>query len=136
MKTRKLHMIGNAHIDPVWLGSGRRVPPGQGQLPLRPRAYEGISRLLRRLLRVGGGIGSHDVCRDPAARGRRALGIVGGWWVRTGSQHPPAESFVRHGLYGQRYFKEKFGVTAQTGFNVDSFGHAETLPQILKKERP
>src|SRR5574339_102087 len=60
-------------------------------------------------------------------------GIVGGWWVEPDCNIPSGESFVRHGLYGQRYFKEKFGVTARTGFNVDSFGHAGTLPQILKK---
>jgi alpha-mannosidase len=59
--------------------------------------------------------------------------IVGGWWVEPDCNIPAGESFVRHGLYGQRYFKEKFGVTARTGFNVDSFGHAGTLPQILKK---
>lgn len=59
--------------------------------------------------------------------------VVGGWWVEPDCNIPAGESFVRQGLYGQRYFKEKFGVTARVGFNVDSFGHAGTLPQILKK---
>ena len=45
---------------------------------------------------------------------------------------PSGESFVRQGLYGQRYFNEKFGVTAKVGYNVD-FGHNNMLPQILKK---
>src|SRR5450756_1325323 len=43
------------------------------------------------------------------------------------------ESFVRQALYGKRYFQEKFGVDVKVGYNVDSFGHAGTLPQILAK---
>ena len=59
--------------------------------------------------------------------------IVGGWWIEPDCNIPAGEIFVRQGLYGQRYFKEKFGVTAQVGYNVDSFGHNGMLPQILKK---
>ncbi len=58
--------------------------------------------------------------------------IVGGWWIQPDCNIPSGESFVRQGLYGQRYFKEKFGTTAQAGYNVDSFGHNGTLPQILR----
>ena len=43
------------------------------------------------------------------------------------------EAFARQSLYAQRYFKETFGMTARVGYNVDSFGHNEMLPQILKK---
>ena len=59
--------------------------------------------------------------------------LAGGWWVQPDCNIPSGESFVRHGLYGQRYFKEKFGKMAETGYNVDSFGHNGNLPQILKK---
>ena len=48
--------------------------------------------------------------------------IVGGWWIQPDCNIPNGESFVRQGLYGQRYFLEKFGVTAKVGYNVDSFG--------------
>ena len=40
---------------------------------------------------------------------------------------------MRQGLYGQRYRRKRFGRTARVGSNVDSFGHAPSLPQILKK---
>jgi alpha-mannosidase len=59
--------------------------------------------------------------------------VVGGWWIEPDCNIPGGEALVRQGLYGQRYFKEKFGVTAKVGYNVDSFGHAGTIPQILKK---
>ena len=39
---------------------------------------------------------------------------------------------MRHTLISQRYFKEKFGVTATTGYNVDSFGHNAGIPKILR----
>ncbi|MEM2027950.1 MAG: glycoside hydrolase family 38 C-terminal domain-containing protein, partial [Candidatus Bathyarchaeia archaeon] len=45
------------------------------------------------------------------------------------------ESFIRQALYGQRYFKEKFGLMAEVGYNIDSFGHNAMLPQILAKCR-
>ena len=69
--------------------------------------------------------------KERIQEGRWAL--VGGWWVQPDCNVPGGESFVRQGLYAQRYFKEKFGVTATTGYNVDSFGHNGMLPQILKK---
>lgn len=59
--------------------------------------------------------------------------IVGGWWVQPDCNLPHGESFVRQGLYGQKYFREKLGVTARVGYCVDSFGHFGMLPQILKK---
>jgi alpha-mannosidase len=40
---------------------------------------------------------------------------------------------VRQALYGQRYLREKFGITATTGANIDSFGHNATIPQILAR---
>jgi len=46
---------------------------------------------------------------------------------------PSTEAFVRHCLYGKRYFREHLGADVVTGWNVDSFGHAAGLPQILKK---
>ncbi|MFW5980717.1 MAG: alpha-mannosidase, partial [Halanaerobiaceae bacterium] len=59
--------------------------------------------------------------------------IVGGWWVEPDCNIPGGESYVRHALYSQRYFKDKFGKKAVVGFNADSFGHNGMLPQILKK---
>jgi len=59
--------------------------------------------------------------------------IVGGWFLQPDCNIPSGESFARHGLISQRYFKEKFGTPAKTGYNVDSFGHNWNLPKILKQ---
>jgi alpha-mannosidase len=59
--------------------------------------------------------------------------VAGGWWIQPDCNAPAGESFVRQGLYAQRYFLEKFDLTARVGYNVDSFGHNGNLPQLLKK---
>jgi len=133
-----VHMIGNAHIDPVWLW----------------RAEEGFDEVrrtcasaLERMDETPGFI----FCRSSAAtyawleanepelfeqiHQRVAEGrwcIVGGWWVQPDCNVPCGESFVRQALYGTRYFIERFGANVRVGYNVDSFGHAAQLPQILK----
>jgi len=38
---------------------------------------------------------------------------IRGWWIEPDCNIPSGESFIRQALYGQRYFKEKFGVTAE-----------------------
>ncbi|MBQ7380430.1 MAG: hypothetical protein IJW70_12215, partial [Clostridia bacterium] len=58
--------------------------------------------------------------------------LVGGWYLQPDCNMPAGESFARHALISQRYFKEKFGVTARTGYNVDSFGHNASLPKLLQ----
>ncbi len=58
--------------------------------------------------------------------------IVGGWWVQPDTHLPSGETFARHALYAQRYYKEKFGITCKTGYCVDSFGQSAGLPQLLK----
>src|SRR5688572_422673 len=132
-------MIGNAHIDPVWLWQWQ-----EGFHEVKASFRSALDRMKEYpdFTFVSSSAAFYQWVEesDPAMlaeiqehvrEGR--WGIVGGWWVEPDCNIPAGESFVRHGLYAQRYFKEKFGVIARTGFNVDSFGHAGTLPQILKK---
>jgi alpha-mannosidase len=58
--------------------------------------------------------------------------VVGGWWVEPDVNIPSGESMVRQGLYGQLTLERLLGHRATVAFNPDSFGHADTLPQILK----
>lgn len=55
-----------------------------------------------------------------------------GWWLQPDCGLALGESYVRQGLYGQRYLKEKFGKYSHIMFNIDSFGHSDMLPQILR----
>ena len=137
-KQQTLHMIGNAHIDPVWLWRWQ-----EGCHEVLASFRSALDRLQEDpdFIFVSSSAAFYAWVEqiDPAMfeeiRQRVREGrweIVGGWWIQPDCNIPGGESFVRQGLYGQRYFKEKFGITAQVGYNVDSFGHNGTLPQILK----
>lgn len=132
-----VHMIGNAHIDPVWLW---RV--GEGREEVLSTYRSALDRMVETpefVFSSGGAVTYRWVQEDApdlfatiqqrVAEGRWSL--VNGWWVQPDCNIPSGESFVRHGLYGQRALMEMFGTRAVTGYNVDSFGHACSLPQIL-----
>jgi alpha-mannosidase len=134
-----LHMIGNAHIDPVWLWRWQ-----EGCHEVLASFRSALDRLSEdpEFLFVSSSAAFYQWVEQiqPAMfeeiRARVAEGrweIVGGWWIQPDCNIPGGESFVRQGLYGQRYFHEKFGVTARVGYNVDSFGHHGMLPQILRR---
>ena len=136
---RVLHMIGNAHIDPVWLW---QWPEGYQEVRATFQSaidrmdeypdfvftcdsvlfFEWVEESDRELF---------ERIRERVAEGR--FQIIGGWWVEPDCNIPGGEAFVRQALYGQRYLKEKFGILATTGANIDSFGHNATIPQILAK---
>jgi alpha-mannosidase len=139
LKKTKLHMIGNAHLDPVWLWQWQ-----EGFQETKATFRSALDRMKEfdDFIFTSSSAAFYEWVEnnDPAmfaeikqrVREGRWV-IVGGWWIQPDCNIPGGESFVRQGLYGQRYFKEKFGVTAKVGYNVDSFGHAGSLPQILKK---
>ncbi|HLK05659.1 MAG TPA: alpha-mannosidase [Candidatus Acidoferrum sp.] len=59
--------------------------------------------------------------------------IVGGMWVEPDLNMPGGESLVRQLLTGKTYFRRKFGVNVNIGWNPDSFGYNWQLPQIYKR---
>ena len=139
MKDKKLHMIGNAHLDPVWLWNWQE-------------GFQEVKATFRSALdRMNEDENFVFTCSSAAfyewvehnnpqmfeeIKKRVAEGrweVVGGWWIQPDCNIPSGEAFARQGLYGQRYFKEKLNTLATTGYNVDSFGHNGNLPQILKK---
>ncbi|MDN4072995.1 alpha-mannosidase [Fictibacillus terranigra] len=139
MKTETFHMIGNAHLDPVWLWQwqeGFQETKATFRSVLdRMNEYDDFiftssSAAMYEWVEENNPEMFEEI-RQRIKEGRWR--IVGGWWIQPDCNIPGGESFVRQGLYGQRYFQEKFGVTAKVGYNVDSFGHHGMLPQILKK---
>jgi len=59
--------------------------------------------------------------------------IDSGQWVEPDHNLPSGESLARQFLYGQQYIESRFGTRSKTLINSDSFGHARSLPQILKQ---
>ena len=135
----KIHLIGNAHIDPVWLWEWQ-----EGLAEIKATFRSALDRMKEFPDYVfTSACGAYymwieetdpEMFREIKARvdeGRWC--ITGGWLIQPDCNLPCGESFARHTLITQRYFKEKFGRTAKVGYNVDSFGHAWTLPMILRE---
>ncbi len=135
---KKIHMICNAHIDPIW----------QWDLP------EGVSATLStfysavRLCHEFDYIFCHnevtvykyveEYAPELFAQIQELVKagkwhIMGGWYLQPDCNMPTGESFVRQIREGQRYFREKFGVVPTTAINFDPFGHSVGLVQIIKK---
>lgn len=139
MTDKTLHMIGNAHIDPVWLWNWQEgfheVKASFRSALDRMNEYEDFKFVSSSAVFYEW-VEKSDPTMFAEIQERVKEGrweIVGGWWLQPDCNIPAGESYVRQALYGQHYFKEKFGVTAKVGYNVDSFGHNGMLPQILKK---
>ena len=132
-------MIGNAHIDPVWLWQWQ-----EGYQEIKATFRSALDRMEENEAFV-----FTCACaeyyrwveeNDPemfeeisqrVAEGRWVL--AGGMWVQPDMNTPCGESIARHLLYSQRYFFSRFKKTASFGYNVDTFGHNAMLPQLLKK---
>jgi alpha-mannosidase len=134
-----LHLVGHAHIDPVWLWQWQ-----EGLAEVRATWRSALDRMREypemRFTASSAAFYAWVEDHDPAmlveiaervAEGRWEL--AGGWWVEPDVNIPSGESFVRQALLGQRWFHQRFGRIATVGFNPDGFGHAAGLPQILAR---
>jgi alpha-mannosidase len=141
MKSKVLHLISQAHLDPVWLW------------PLREGIAEALTTMRSAVDRAAE-TPSFKFTRSSAITYRwvkemdpRLFSeihklikagrweVIGGWLEQPDCNLPSTESFFRQGLHAQTFFKNEFGAPGKTriGYNVDSFGHAGGLPQILKQ---
>ncbi|MHA1732911.1 MAG: glycoside hydrolase family 38 C-terminal domain-containing protein [Promethearchaeota archaeon] len=59
--------------------------------------------------------------------------LAGGLMNECDCRIPSGEALVRQRLYGQLYYLEHFGKTADVEWMPDTFGWANTIPQILLK---
>ncbi len=139
MKNKKVHLVCNAHLDPVWLW---RRSEGMGEalstfriaadfceryddfvfnhneavlyewvMENEPELFERIQKLVK--------IGKWR--------------IMGGWYLQPDVIMPCGESIIRHIRIGNEFFKKYFHYVPKTAMNFDSFGHSKGLVQILKK---
>lgn len=139
MSPIKVHLICNAHLDPVWqwrwdegaseaLATFRNAVDILDEHPAlifchnESALYEWAERLDPALF---------DDIRRLVAAGRWA--VSGGWFIQPDANLPGTESLVRTIAEGRRYFRETFGAAPRVAYNFDSFGHSGGLPQILRR---
>ncbi|MBE6726258.1 MAG: alpha-mannosidase [Ruminococcaceae bacterium] len=135
----KVYCIGNAHLDPVWLwewyegyaevkATFRSALDRMKEFP----AYKFTSACAAYYEWVrDSDPAMFDEIRERVREGRWS--VTGGWYIQPDCNIPSGESFARHALISQRFFREEFGKAAETGYNVDSFGHNGSLPMILRQ---
>ncbi|KAG8887766.1 Glycoside hydrolase, 38 vacuolar alpha mannosidase [Tulasnella sp. 332] len=58
--------------------------------------------------------------------------LVGGSWVENDSNMPSGEALARQMIFGQRYFRSRFGVTCKVAWLPDSFGYSAGFPQLMR----
>ncbi|WP_135547932.1 glycoside hydrolase family 38 N-terminal domain-containing protein [Paenibacillus cymbidii] len=136
---RKLHLLCNAHLDPVWQweweeGAAAAISTFRAAADFCEE-YEGFvfnhnEALLYRWVEE----------YEPAlfARIQRLVRegrwhMMGGWYLQPDCNMPSGESIVRHIVLGRAYFRDKFGAEPTTTINFDSFGHSRGLVQIMAK---
>lgn len=137
MKT--IHMICNAHIDPVWLwnwqeGAAAAISTFRCAADFCDEFDGFVFNHNESLLYKW--VEEHEPQLFDRIKAHVKVGkwkIMGGWYNQPDCNMPSGESFTRQILYGKNYFLEKFGVEPQTALNFDSFGHTRGLVQILKK---
>ena len=134
---KKICMVGNTHFDPVWLwrwneamssitATFRSALERMKEYPdfkysfSAPAVFEWIKNTDRELF---------EEIKQRVKEGRWEL--CEGWWLQPDCCSALGESYVRQGLYAQQYLDKNFGKRSKTVFNIDSFGHPGTLPQIL-----
>ena len=135
---RTIHLVGNAHLDPVWLW-----PWQEGYAEARATFWSAIHRMAEYpdfvftcdqvVLLSWVKESDPELFEQIRQRVRQGRWVnTGGWWVEPDCNSPMGESFVRQGLYGQRFLLAEFGQPATVGMNVDPFGHHAMIPAILR----
>lgn len=134
----RFHMIGQAHIDPVWLW-----PWTEGVSVVHSTFRSALDRMNENpefcftasSAQFYEWVAENDPAMLTEIRKRINEGrwnLAGGWWVEPDMNIPSGEAMVRQGLYGQLTIERLTGHRATVAYCPDSFGHASSVPQILK----
>lgn len=134
---RTVHIVLNAHLDPVWLW-----PWTAGVDECLNTCYTMCNTLDRHpeIIFTRGEAWVYEQVRrhDPALFRRikahiRAgrWSVVGGWWIQPDCNLPCWENLHQQINLGKAWFKQHLGLFPRIGYNVDSFGHSAALPDIM-----
>ena len=134
-----LHLICNAHLDPVWqwrweegcsealstFGNAAHILQEHPTLIFNHneailyqwvQQYEpSLFRTIQRLVRAG------------------RWSVSGGWFLQPDVNLPSIESIFRHITEGRLFFAKHFNAHPSVAYNFDAFGHGAGLPQVLRQ---
>ena len=134
---KKLHVICNSHMDPIWvwrLREGRATWANTCRVAVAMLQEYPFLKFTR----------SSSACyewleqNDPSLFRKIAKlveagrwEITGGWVEQSDTIITPAEALLQQAAHAKNYFRRKFGVEVKTAYSVDSFGQNAGLPAIL-----
>jgi alpha-mannosidase len=136
---KTVHLVFNAHLDPVWLW------PWSAGLDELINTCSSVCDLLDRhpgLIFTRGEAWAYEMVEEMAPtlfrRIRRHVRrgqweVVGGWYIQPDCNLPGWRNFERQIELGSAYFRARFGASPRIGYNVDSFGHAASLPDLMRR---
>lgn len=134
-----VHLICNAHIDPVWLWEmDEGVAETLSTFKIAAdfcESFDGFvfnhneSLLYEWVL---------EYAPDLFSRIQKLVldgkwHIMGGWFLQPDCNMPSGESIIRQIQTGRSFFRKHFQVEPTTAINFDPFGHSQGLVQILAK---
>ena len=134
---KKLYVICNSHMDPIWvwrLREGRATWANTCRIAVAMLKEYPFLKFTR----------SSSACyewleqNDPALFRQIAKlveagrwEVTGGWVEQSDTIITPAEALLRQAAHAKDYFRRKFGVDVKTAYSVDAFGQNAGLPAIL-----
>jgi len=132
-----VHLIANAHLDPVWLWDAREgLNEGISTCHTILNLMDEFPDLT--FIRGEAAIYDHIEKHDPETFERIRLAveagrwdIVGGTWIQPDTNLTSAAILLRHFERGRDYFQAKFNHIPRIAWAADSFGHSAGLPTIL-----
>lgn len=138
LKERTLYVVGYAHLDTQW-----RWTYADSIREYIPKTLDDNFRLIDKYpsyIFNFSGSRRYRMMQEyyPEKYAKLKSYVAAGRWFPCGSSVdendanvPSAESFVRHILYGNKFFRKEFGVVSEEFMLPDCFGFPAAMPTIL-----
>jgi len=137
MSKPSIHLICNAHLDPVWQwrweeGASEALSTFNTAIEMLRHHRELIFNHNEAILYMWVKKYDPSLFREIQTMVRKGRWCIsGGWFLQPDANMPGLESYYRHIAAGLRFFDEHFNARPRVAYNFDSFGHCGGLPQIL-----
>lgn len=136
---KKIHLLGNAHLDPVWLwrwdeGAAEALSTFRIAADFCERYDAYIFNHNEVVLYQW--VETYDYALFQRIQKLVKEGkwhIMGGWYLQPDCNMPTGEALIRQITVGRSYFMDKFSAYPQTAINFDPFGSSRGLVQVMKK---
>lgn len=133
-----IHLLPNAHLDPVWLwdwreGLNEGIQTCRTVLDLMDE--DPSLTFVRGEAMVYRHIEQYDPETFARIRAQVEAGrwdVVGGTLIQADNNLTSTEAAVRQFVVGQSYFRKTFGKPVKVAWSADAFGHSAGLPEILQ----